>query len=336
MGQAGATLQHWLAPVFHLGTPGFAIVFGIGLVFFYRPLLQRSPESFRKKLRSNTTLLGAGVLLQAGMIALQFLVEQGALGPRWPEQMFYTVILFYLLMVTTAGLWLRFIYRSEAPALNALLVAVCSALLFLVVQLAWPLGPGPGGVRLVQHMLVAPYSYPLLLSAVCVGAAIGVWADRNADLPRFSAMAGWLGVVLLVGGVAAVTFFTAGWWSVAQTPAAFPAYAGAVALLLAGMTGIVESNLLRRPSRLLAVVGLLAFPAFVAHGIVIPLIRVLVGLSVPYPVALAASVGLFLTLAFIAIRKLYRMLFGGTVRGNTTALLDGASDALLQSTQHGR
>jgi hypothetical protein len=153
-----------------------------------------------------------------------------------------------------------------------------------------------------------------LHSAVCVGASIGVWAVTHFEEKRFAVLTANLGLVLLVGGIAGVAIVTPGWWSMAQTPAAFPAYAGAVALILAGMTALVERRLLLVPVRLLAVIGLLAFPAFVGHGIVIPLVHVLEELAIPYLVALGVPVALFLGGAFVAVRKLYRMLFGSTAR----------------------
>jgi len=315
MGDAGVSISVALRPVFHIGTPGFAIIFGVGLVFFYRPLMERSEASFRQKLRFNTKLLAAGVFLQAGCNLLARFLAEGQLSPIWPEQGFYSVLLFYLLMVPTAGIWLRIIYASTSPALNALLVALAGSLVLLFFQTAWPLAPGDGFVRLVQHMLIAPYAYPQLLAAVCVGAAIGLWAEQHAADRGFSLVAAKLGLVLLAAGVAAVALFTDGWWKLAQSPAAFPAYAGAVILALAGLTALVERDLLRTPIRLLAVIGLLAFPAFVGHGIVIPLVRILTELSVPYVLALSGSVGLFLVGSFLAIRKLYRMLFGTAVRG---------------------
>jgi acyl-CoA synthetase (AMP-forming)/AMP-acid ligase II len=314
MGDTGNALRHWLAPVFHIGTPGFAIIFGIGLVFFYRPLMVRSEDSFRRKLRSNTKLLAAGVLIQAAVLLLELLVVDGGLGPIYPERLFYSVLLFYLLMIPTAGIWLRLIYSGRSPAVNALIVAVCGALVWAFFGVTWPLGEGYGWVRLVQHMLVAPYAYPLLLSAVCVGASIGVWvAERHSD-PRFAQRCGTIGALFLVGGAAVVALFTAGWWVVAQTPAAFPAYAGAVMLMLAAMTAVIERDHLRKPIRLLASIGLLAFPAFVGHGIVIPLVHVLDAQPIPYVVALAVPLAAFLIIAFLAVRKLYSMLFGASAR----------------------
>ena len=310
MGDAGASLRHWLEPVFHIGTPGFAIVFGLGLAFFYRPLMERAPASFRKKLASNSKLLAAGVALQGAVLLLELLVRDGSLGPIYPEQMFYSVLLFYLLMIPTVGLWLRVIYSSRVPTVNALLVAVGGTLVWMFFAAVWPLDGGSGWPRLLQHMLVAPYAYPLLLSAVCVGTAIGIWAVAHFEERGFARRAAALGLVLLAVGIPGVAILTPGWWSMAQTPAAFPAYAGAVLLVLAAMTTLVERDVARVSLRLLAVIGLLAFPAFVGHGIVIPLVHVLEDLGVPYVVAFGAPLLVFLAAAFVAVRKLYMILFG--------------------------
>ena len=309
MGHLGSSLRNWLEPAFHIGTPGFAIVFGIGLVIFYRPLMERSAASFRRKLISNTKFLAAGVILQGGVLLMDLLLREGQLSPIYPERMFYSVLLFYLLMIPTAGLWLRVIYSGSAPALNALLVAVAAASASALLQNVWPLAGGDGWVRLAQHMLVAPYSYPLLLGAVCVGASIGVWMMEHQDDVELGRTTAKVGLVLLSSGAIAVGLFTPGWWSLAQTPAAFPAYAGGVALGIACMTTLIKRDVLRTPVRVLAAVGLLAFPAFVAHGMVIPFVQILQVLALPYPAALGIPVALFLVAAFLATRKFYRMLF---------------------------
>ena len=62
--------------------------------------------------------------------------------------------------------------------------------------------------------------------------------------------------------------------------------------------------------RLLAVIGLLAFPAFVGHGIVIPLVHVMEESGVPYPIALGTPLSIFVIVAFVAVRKLYCTLYG--------------------------
>jgi acyl-CoA synthetase (AMP-forming)/AMP-acid ligase II len=322
-GALGEWLGHWLAPVFHLGTPGFSIIFGVGLVFFYRPLMIRTSDNFQRKLRTNSLLLAGGVLIQALVTVSQQAVEVGSLSDQWPEQAFYTILLFYLLMVPTAGLWLRIIYRGEAPALNALLIAITSGMFFSVVQRFWPLGPGDPWIRLLHHMVVAPYAYPLLLAAVCTGISIGIWVERNSQSSSFSLMATKLGLALLIGGAAAVALFTEGWWVMAQTPAAIPAYSGAVILLIATMNVLTSRGISTVSVRLLAVIGLLAFPAFVTHAVVIPGSRILVGLSVPYPLAILVSVALFVIASACAVRKLYKMLFVGGSSQVSPMLDDG-------------
>jgi hypothetical protein len=85
-------------------------------------------------------------------------------------------------------------------------------------------------------------------------------------------------------------------------------------LMLAAMTAVIERDHLRKPIRLLASIGLLAFPAFVGHGIVIPLVHVLDAQPIPYVVALVVPLAAFLIIAFLAVRKLYSMLFGASAR----------------------
>jgi acyl-CoA synthetase (AMP-forming)/AMP-acid ligase II len=310
-GAAGATFAHWAAPVFHIGTPGFAIIFGVGLIFFYRPIMERSPASFRRKVHSNAAFLAVGIFLSAAVGVAILLVQDGGLGRIWPEKLFYSVILFYFLMVITVDPLLRAIYSSDSPAQNSLLLAAGGVSITLFFQYYWALANGSGGARLVQHMLVAPYAYPHLLAAVCIGASLGVWLQSLEQDARILSRAVKGALVLLGFGILGVACFTAGWWVVAQSAAAFPAYAGGVILVLSAMLWLVQRELAFRSVRLLAAIGLLAFPAFVTHGLVIAIKDLLVALSVPYPLALSLPLTLFVVGAVLAIRRVYSMLFGG-------------------------
>ena len=101
MGTAGAAIWQVLAPLLRIGTPGFAMVYGMGLGLFFFNHLDGGGAT-RRRIRNNTALLVAGVLLVAAPQAWRLVIAGEDLGPNWPELLFYEVLLFYALMVPTS------------------------------------------------------------------------------------------------------------------------------------------------------------------------------------------------------------------------------------------
>ena len=60
MGALAPTMLHWSSPFFRFGTPGFAMVFGIGLAFFTLPMVEKHRARMLSNMRTNIVLLGGG------------------------------------------------------------------------------------------------------------------------------------------------------------------------------------------------------------------------------------------------------------------------------------
>src|SRR5690606_1731118 len=84
-----------------IGTPGFAMVFGAGLGFFFFDQLDRGRERLNKRISTNTKVLVGGLFIAAGLQALSFEVTGRGFDAIWPERLFYNIVLFYALMVPT-------------------------------------------------------------------------------------------------------------------------------------------------------------------------------------------------------------------------------------------
>ncbi len=115
---------------------------------------------------------------------------------------------------------------------------------------------------------------------------------------------------MLVGGVALLVLAPGGLRPNAGTVLAIPAVAGIALLLYSGVARIASSMAGRSGLRIAIVCGLLAFPIFVGHGIVIPVKGILEGYGAPSAIALGLPVlAFFALLGWLALR-LDRVMFG--------------------------
>ncbi|MEP3224806.1 MAG: AMP-binding protein [Parasphingorhabdus sp.] len=309
MGPFKEAAYQWSFIPFRLGTPGFAMVFGMGLGLLYMTVLEKSPERLRRKLSSNTIILAVGVGLSALVIAIRMAFTDG-FPPIWPEKLFYTVLLFYLMIVPTSGFLLKAVRLLPSRIWGALLIAAIALALSTFFRFILADTDVTGWLSLGRLMLIAQYSYPLMLVEVAIGVAMGLWLRDNqhrTDLVRQSVT---YGLILLIGGGLLVPLVGRDWLIEAGQPLSFPAFAGCILLLFAAFKIAAQLNVAVMTTRLLVITGILAFPAFVGHGLVMPIKDILMELGLPYLFALAIAVGLFVAAAWLSYRKLYLIYYG--------------------------
>ncbi|WP_108810006.1 AMP-binding protein [Sphingorhabdus sp. Alg231-15] len=317
MGAWKDTAYLWTHIPFRLGTPGFAMVFGMGLGLLYMTVLEKSPNRMQTKLRSNTIILAIGVGLNALVVGLKMALTDG-FDPIWPERLLYTVLFFYLLMVPTSGILLRVVRSTSQMILGALAVAIAALVVSAFFQFYLAETQATGVLSLGRLMLIAQYSYPLMLSEVAIGLAIGLWLRTNQNRPDLVSKSAVYGAILLVGGAALVPLAGRDWFSEAGQPLSFPAFAGAVLLLFAVCKTASSANFAPIVIRLLVITGILAFPAFVGHGLVIHVKNILVALGLAELISMGIAVGMFFAAALFAYLKLYRIYYGHLSNAKTS------------------
>lgn len=303
------------SPLFRLGTVGFAMVFGIGLSFFYLPTLRRSSDRLGAKLRTNAIVVGAGVAILAIIKLANALLIHADLAEQWPTMMFYEVLLFYLLMILSAAPLLHLVARMRFQAVDSLL---CAMLLFGVsaaMRAAFGDMHLVGFAELGRLMLVAKYAYPTMLSYVLIGIAIGYWIEHGMARADFRPQLVRTGATLLLAGLvlSASLGTLAAWMQSTANSLMVISYAGTIMLLFAAMAkwrADARSHLRVKAGRLLLLIGLLAFPAFVAHEGVLGIKEILSSLNVTYVVAISLPLGLFAIGAVLAIGRLHRLYYG--------------------------
>jgi non-ribosomal peptide synthetase component E (peptide arylation enzyme)/acyl carrier protein len=308
-----------LYPVYRFGTPGFALVFGLGWGYFQVPLYRSNFTRFLAIARRNTLLLFVGILVLGAARAAAILLVPSS-DRRGSSDVFvsatYSVLVFYFLMMLASPILLRPLARSLSVVVLSLFLAM---LAFAGQILAWLyVSPNQqtGLIELMRLMLVARYNIFVMSGTVFLGVAMGAAYRRAAEsdtLSRFPL----LGLGLTISGFGLIASYYAGGFSVwmkttGQEPWAMATYAGIV-LSLCGVfqkafTAIHLLEPVRTVIEALAILGILALPAFVLHEVVIPVKSILVQVGTPTLLALALPVATFvsiITFFYLRLRRVY-------------------------------
>lgn len=309
MGAAGTAIWSVAAPVLRIGTPGFAMVYGMGLGLFFFGQIEKGQARLQRRVRSNTKLLLAGVLLVAGAQAWRRFATGLGFGPSWPEQLFYEVLLFYALMVPTSLFWLRRVASMRDRVFASLLLSIGAYAVFALASALMPVNPFTGWASLAWHMMVAPYSYPRLLGAVALGLAMALWLQRDTSREGLIRDSAQWGVALAGLGGLLILFVPGSWPAKAGEIVAIPAFAGIACLSYAGAASMASGE--RRPLvlKLAIVCGMLAFPIFIGHGIVMPIKAVLVAYGMAQLPATLMPAMIFVAIMLWLGRRIYSMMF---------------------------
>lgn len=308
MDSPGFGVDQLFAIVFAMGTPGFAMIFGIGLSFFYLPLVERAPDRLASKLRSNSLILGVGVLVIAAVAAVDVYLTQGYFDRIWPERVFFNVILGYFLLMLFVPVMLWLVRRTPHVAFNALAMAAGALIILNLTTVTLGADQFAGFANLGRLMLVSLYSLPQMVTAASIGMALGQWIRMNGERPDLPALCAQLGALLIVTG-SLFLLYTGGFWVHLHRFHYFILYAGVLLLCFTLFFKLVEARRLRMPLRFLLLLGLLSFPAFVTHILVIPIKNILVDLGLVNGLALGLPLLVFVGLAAFAMLRLNRIYF---------------------------
>lgn len=307
-----------LAFISRMGTPGFAIVFGLGIACFMLDGFPANRFSVRRRVRfSILMLVGAMMILAAIRLTLRAESGQTLTGQAWGEA-FFNVLAYYLLALLSVPVWLKLLHGRMIWA---------PVLAIPVLWLLWLSVPQVIGhdywhnpLEWVRLMVVSKYSYFYMTALVMAGVLLGYWMMHLADPRRFArqaAMAGGLalslGVFLVIEayGPAALIDRWAPFWSQMEGALLYVAF---TALLLSGAVWLLERwQRLLGPVRFvgkgLILIGGLALPIYVGHELVLPLKSLLALFGLPGKLALALPMAAFFAAIGYGMWRLDRMYF---------------------------
>lgn len=317
LGTFGEMFTAWTWPIFRFGTPGFAMVFGLGLGYFWSPLVDSNRTRLANRVKTSLAVVCSGLAVIVVFRLLKWALGGAAPDVDWPTFVFYDVLLFYVFAVATVYPILLVCRKAEFPPMAAIAIALTS---LAVSQAFAPLleSTATGFTKLGAIMLASNYSYPLMLSYTMIGMAAGLWIQINNHRPLLARMAAWGGGTLFFAGIllSIASGLTERWFVGTPHLNAIVSYSGVLLLAFAaafaweqyrtGATGLVF--------RVLAVLGILALPAYVIHAAAIPLKQILELLGAPIILAVGVAVLLTAALLGLAVYRVYSIYFGNLVR----------------------
>lgn len=298
------------------GTPGFAIVFGVGIGFFFLPRFLKDPSSVAGVLRRNATLLGAGILCLALLKVAAGWVNGVSVTGMSISNAFWSVLTFYFYALVTLFFWLKIVAHRKDFSISCLAIALGCYGIHMLVDAA---DIRPSNNPVLQHfvlLLTAKYNYFEMSSGVFLGAAVGNWfreaVSAQSGLRGFAVF----GVLLIFLSVAiSLEMGESDLWLTWPKPISiwsWPLYLGCVLLVLVLTHHFFTTRKVSLPLNLavnvLSIIGILAFPLFVGHEMVSPLRDLLGALGVSW--SLPIAVGIFFVAAGYLVLKLYRLYFG--------------------------
>lgn len=304
-----------LIPAWRLGTPGFAMVFGMGVGALGVHHYISNRTLFLKSSRFNTRLIVGGVLILAAT-NLAIVVVNGKFGERLAMSgLFYSAITYYALAMLTLPWLVWLITRGPNRLLTILAIGAGAALIHEVLRIyVAPLQP-PALFEFLKIAISAKYGFFRMTSFVMIGVAIGWLFRQNHARPGVVYNMVQAGLVLIAFGAVGVVqaampldeFGRSHLWHMSV-------YSGVTTLILAGFAmlsraGGVQARLLNRFNAFAIASGILALPIFVGHEVVMRFKQLLDAVGVPDLLGLAVLLGLFfsaLTMAYIRLMRFLR------------------------------
>jgi amino acid adenylation domain-containing protein len=331
----GLELGDALEPLFHLPTPGFAFVFGLGLGHSHYAIYVRNPSGSRRLLRGGATLLGIATLVMALSRNLGVLARALPLDYDLFFTNFFLPTLYYWLALLSAPLWFALLARTEqrwgGPVLGALLLAAGSRVLYELCCMLFLAHEQKGLLQLARLMLTARFSYFNLSTGALLGIALGVWLRQRREERALASWLASLGGACLSVGLASYYLqrerYPHGLVSPDITMPEWLFFVGA-SLLIGALIQLALKALHARPVpfmlRWLAVVGQCAMPIFILQGVALDVSAFGRALGLPDSVAVAVALGSFLLVVGSLMRSIHALWYGSANTSSPERLAQAA------------
>lgn len=304
-----------LSSFYSAGTPGFAMVFGIGVGFAYLPLFQRSTASVKKLVYRNALLLFVGILAIGLTRIAAELADGNSLRPVDISNSFYGVLTYYFLAVLSIPIWLRFLLRQKDLWIACLSVSAAMYGIHLAVEAN---NPNPSDNPFVQTIILlatSAYNYFEMTAGAMVGIAVGSWYRETIVEGRQSSkmlLAGLLMTSLgLLMSADQQQLHALLEWPKPLALWIWVFYAGiamtATHLVFLAAQRVGSAAAADNFLKLMCIIGILAFPLFILHELAVPLKRLLVSFGIPG--ALFITVLAFFLIAAFLVTRLFRAYF---------------------------
>ncbi|WP_284450651.1 AMP-binding protein [Methylophaga thalassica] len=307
-------------PLLSMGTPGFAVIYGVGAGYSLYPLLERDPDRLKGIFRNTALLLGTGITILAFLKFWSMSVTSSkVLNFTDFTNSFYSVLTFYFFASLTLYYWFKLIRKSNYPIEFSLLLSIIFYLFHYYAVTHLIDLQTQGVAEFFKLVLTGKYAYFLMMSGALIGIVIGLLMNKiplrvGTRLPYF-----YTGIAVLLLGMSIWTYVynIDMWdhWPVRENYLwRWITYSGVIILLLvlvsfSLVTYDQSSKFKRYIMQMLSVTGVLAFPLFVLHEMVMPLKDILIAYGISNGLALLVPMLSFVLLSYLLYRKLHRISF---------------------------
>lgn len=305
-----------MGPILAMGTPGFVLIYGVGAGYSLFPLMERDPNRLKSIFFKTSIFLFVGICMLA---AVQFwqTIETKVEGITITDftNSFFSVLTFYLLISATLYFWFKLLKLFKSPIAFSLLLAIMSYGLHLFFFDKFGVLQTEGFFELIKLLFTAKYAYFLMLSGVFIGLATGMWLNQMVKTQTNFSILFIAGPALIFTSII-IWYYNAGMdpWNVWPIREIYLwrwlVYAGVIMLMLAIFERFLINydktpKFFRLFLQILSVTGMLAFPLFVLHEMVMPMKAILVTFGLSEILALFLPMAIFFVISYFMLRKLH-------------------------------
>jgi hypothetical protein len=312
-----------LLPLFSVATPGFAILFGLGLGYIHFPKYSSDPLQVQKSLKLGFWLVVGGIIIRSASDLGILMLGEGISNSTEFFNTFYSALLYYAIAIATAPIWFAIINKSQNPYRAVAVLIACAYLLYQGGQALLLNQEQEGFLQLCRLMVVAKFNYFNMSIGALLGLAAGIylykWSQLGHSLDALWRPLFLVGMVLCGLGLA-LLYATTGSFAGLKNEAVLPLwkwvfYGGALSVVSAGLCILLKGYEgtpapVRIAINLFGVLGQISLPVFVLHQLVLRLKTLLVFTGMPDALALVLPLFAFLAFCGWLMYRLYALYYG--------------------------
>ncbi len=314
-----SNLAPYFAPILSIGTPGFALIYGVGAGYSLFSIYQSDSLRLKRLLHKTVVLLSWGILALAVVHFVTALIVSSEVTFTDFTNSFYSVLTYYLLISLTLSFWFKVLSFSKYPAIWSLLLALLFYSIHTFGIRYLGVYPAEGVVEFIKLLFTAKYSYFLMLTGTMIGISIGMHIRHLIDNKQSLDVYKLIGLIaILMGFVISVHAGDQQNWLVWPSHYnhiwRWVLYAGVILVMLSVVDKLLFNydhfnRVMRLFIQFFAVIGILAFPLFITHEMVLPIKSVLVYFNMNGTLAMLIPLFLFVASSYLMFRKIRSVSF---------------------------
>ncbi len=311
-------LHTYMTPIFNLGTPGFAIMFGATLSYFNFELFKTRYEIHSRQIKQGLILLSITMVVMSFLSVIKKATNDIPIGITEIVGSYYNVIGFYFLALASVPLWFRWIRLTKESYSGLAFLFILYAVFDIIAREILLPYEWSGISQLLRLYATAKFSYFNMTLGVILGLFLGFVIYRHPSLPftpKFIALG--CGLITLSMAIA----YQQGEISELLSPSRrldlwkWGFYYGFIICLISIFWKITSKfgsrgGLIEHGLKILSSIGVLALFFFVFHALVFKIKGILDVYGVPDLIGLIIVLSLFFGIGGLLVQKIRKVYYG--------------------------